>query len=629
MQRFEITRYVKKLLPFIIIVCVALTFAVHSFLNSRQTYYAQAVIKYEGDNPQVGLTPSGETLDVNQIKSSAVMTKVIENLRLDEIPYSVDDLISRTKIWEIVDADEQARKDALLEEGEEYENKPIKYIVSFYAYKDEGPGFARSVLDEILDVYFVNYSEQYVNQGSTTNALKNIYNENYDYIEIMEIISDQLKGTQETLSARINSNPTFRSAATGKSFLDFYNEIYYLSRVKLSKINAQILEYQITKNKDLLISNYTERIRQNDLTESKDIKKIDDVLMLIEAYVNKMQESGNTDITYEYILDDVYDGYVLDETGAVIQKADQTVTYDDLIYNWRDYSREQKESIIDTAYSRYIMDTFSRCMEYGVTACSGDANHTCAAVSMPEYSDIVNKIETEIKDLVDRLNVLYNEIDVSNNEFNEYLGARNISTLSSASVKESMNVKLYTFIAALFLLVVCCCGAIVLGRLADIVQYAFYTDHMVKFNNRMAFDSYLKKNDKKLLGDGTLCIVLNLKNHNSINKSAGRDITDKIIVLIADIIRDVFNKMDTFNVYNGNGQYIIIVEKSDYVAVEYIMNRFKVLLDNREIYREGPIVYELGISESSRDHARSVRGLLTKAVQSKVEYVSDYTEEDL
>ena len=528
-----------------------------------------------------------------------------------------------------MDADEQARKDALLEEGEEYKNKPIKYIVSFYAHKDEGLGFARSVLDEILDVYFANYSEQYVNQGSTTNALKEIYNENYDYIEIMEIISDQLKGTQETLSARIESNPTFRSAVTGKSFLDLYNEIDFLSKVKLSKIKAQILEYQVTKNKDILISNYTERIRQNDLTEGKDTKEIDDVLMLIEEYVNKMQGSGNTDITAEYILDDVYDGYVLDENGEVIQKADQTVAYDELIYNWRDYSREQQEAIIDTAYSKYIMDTFNRCVENDVAACSGDEYHTCAAVSMPEYSNIVNKIETEIENLVDQLNILYNEIDASNSEFNEYLGARNISTLSSTSVKESMNVKLYTFIAALFLLIVCCCSAIVLGQLADIIQYAFYTDHMVKFNNRMAFDSYLKRNDKKLLGDGTLCIVLNLKNHESINKSVGRDITDKIIVLIANIIRDVFNKMDTFNVYNGNGQYIIIVEKSNYVAVEYIMNRFKLLLDSREVYREGPIIYELGISESSRDHVRSVRGLLTKAVQSKVEYTSNYTGEDI
>lgn len=50
MKEFQISRYVKKWLPLIIVVCVALTGAVYVFLSSSQTYIASAVIRYEGED---------------------------------------------------------------------------------------------------------------------------------------------------------------------------------------------------------------------------------------------------------------------------------------------------------------------------------------------------------------------------------------------------------------------------------------------------------------------------------------------------------------------------------------------------------------------------------------------------
>ena len=98
MKRFQLSRYVKKWLPLIIAACFILTAGVFSFLRASQTYLASAVIRYEGEDAEEGLTPSGTELDVNEIKSSAIMSQVITNLKLDTVPYSVDDLISRVKI---------------------------------------------------------------------------------------------------------------------------------------------------------------------------------------------------------------------------------------------------------------------------------------------------------------------------------------------------------------------------------------------------------------------------------------------------------------------------------------------------------------------------------------------------
>ena len=99
---------------------------------------ASAVIQFNHEGADEGLTPLGTELNVDEIKSSAIMSKVLENLSLGEDSYSVDDLISRLSVTEVVDEDEQAAKDAAIENGEEYTYEPTVFIISFTAQYDEG-----------------------------------------------------------------------------------------------------------------------------------------------------------------------------------------------------------------------------------------------------------------------------------------------------------------------------------------------------------------------------------------------------------------------------------------------------------------------------------------------------------
>ncbi len=181
MKNFQIMRYLKKLLPIIVILCLLATFVINIKLKSSNTYVASEVIHYNDPAAEQGLTPTGSKLDVNEIKSSAVMSKVVEKMGLTGI-YSVDNLISRVSITAIPDEDKVAQKEAKLEEGEEYIYEPSTYIVSFTATNNEGSEFARTILDETLDVYFAEYSQKYVNVAPAKNIIENIESENYDYI---------------------------------------------------------------------------------------------------------------------------------------------------------------------------------------------------------------------------------------------------------------------------------------------------------------------------------------------------------------------------------------------------------------------------------------------------------------
>ena len=297
MRNFQIMRYLKKLLPIIVVFCMLATFAIYYELNNANEFVASEVIHYNDAAAEQGLTPTGSKLDVNEIKSSAVMSKVVDRMDLVGI-YSVDSLISRVQITGLPGEDKLAQKEAKLEEGEEYVYEPSTFIVSFTATSDEGSTFARTILDEMLDVYFSQYSQKYVNMAPANNVIKDIESENYDYIEMVELIEEGIDDTLTTLYQRMAKNPYYRATSTGISFSDLADEFSYLRSVKLSALFSKIYKYQITKNKTVLLSDYQTRIDNNSIAEVKEESIIEDVVGVIDAYVEKMRNSGNTNITY-------------------------------------------------------------------------------------------------------------------------------------------------------------------------------------------------------------------------------------------------------------------------------------------------------------------------------------------
>lgn len=619
MKNFKIIKYLKKLLPIIVILCLVATYAINLKLKGSNTFVASEVIHYNDPAAEQGLTPTGSKLDVNEIKSSAVLSKVVDKMGLTGI-YSVDSLISRVSITPLPDEDKVAQKEAKLEEGEEYIYEPSTYIVSFTATNNEGAEFARTIIDEILDVYFSQYSQKYVNVAPANNVIENLHQENYDYIEMIEMIDSGVDETLNTIYQRVNQNPYYRATSTGASFSDLADEFNYLRNVKLSSLFSKIYKYQITKNKTILVSDYTTRIDNNKILDAKEESIVKDTVAIIDAYVEKMRESGNTNITYEYILDNIHENNLLE--GAL---GDQTVTYDELIFSWRDHKETKEYAIIDTAYCKYIINTFSACLgKCEHNECS-NSNKTCSEIHIENYQQLKEEIDVEIQELINELSSLYSTTMQTNDEYNKYLGASYISVLSSASVKPSVNVNLYTLIAFFFLVILCCGGAIVIGRFGDIVNHIFYVDHLTEFNNRAYFDKYLKGMDKKLLDDGTVYCVIDLTNLTAINADYSRQVGDEVIKVFTNYLKEAFGKTKADFIYNGNGSFIIIASDSDYITVEDIIGLFTLRLSEREEHQDINIEYKVGIAETFKDN-QTARKLLSEAIKNKKDYSKKETE---
>lgn len=616
MKNLNFMKYLKKILPFIIVFCVLATCVVNSKLKASNTYVASEVIHYNDPLTEQGYTPTGAKLDVNEIKSSAVVSKVVNRLELTGI-YSVDSLISRISITPIPDEDKLAQKEAKLEDGEEYIYEPSTYIVSFTATNSEGPEFARTILDEILDIYFAEYSQKYVNVAPAANVIANIENGNYDYIEMIELIDAGINETLNTLYLRMAQNPYYRGTKTGVSFSDLADEFNYLRQVTLAGLFSDIYNYQVTKNKTLLISDYMTKIDNNNIAAATEENIVNDTIAIIEAYVEKMRESGNTDISSEYILDTLYER----EDDENSSSEDQTVTYDQLIFDLRNHSENKEHLLIDTAYSKYIISIFTEC----TGECENEECHsspmTCTQIHNENYEAVKAEIDAGIKTLVDDLEELYVLTMETNDEYNYYLGASYISVLSSASVYSSVNVNLYTFIAFFFLIFVCCGGAIILGRIGDIVQGVFYTDQLTEFSNRAYFDKYLKSMDKKLLDDGVVYCVVDIANLITINAEHSRELGDSIIKLFTRYLKETFGKTSAEFIYNGKGCFVIMAQNVDYTNVEDIMHLFGIRLDDREEYRHITIEYKVGIADTIQGN-QTARKLLAQAIKNKKTFKS-------
>ena len=249
---------------------------------------------------------------------------------------------------------------------------------------------------------------------------------------------------------------------------------------------------------------------------------------------------------------------------------------------------------------------------------------TCAQLHSAEYTQAMQQVEAELTELIADLTELYEVTQKTNEEYNAYLGASYISVLSTASVKSSINVKLYTVIAFIFLVVLGCGGAIVLGRIGDIVHYIFYTDHLTELNNRAYFDKYLKSMDKMLLDDGTVYCMVDISNLATINAEHTRQTGDGIIKLFTSYLQNAFGKANADFIYNGNGSFIIVVSNSDYITVEDIMHLFGSQLGERDSFKEIRIEYKVGVAETFNDR-KTARRLLSETIKNKKEFVSEAT----
>lgn len=605
MKDFQIFRYLKQFKYLIAIGSVLAGFMFYYVASNRmQSYTASTVIEYTNTGASEGLAPDGSKIDTSEIYGSYIIAKVIQNLGIDPSTANMDDIRNSITITSIITDEQQQIFDAKVTQGEDASLIATRYMVTFNSGVASGKDYPRAMLNEILDVYSAYYGETHVNSARSPNGVNDIYDKGYDYIEMMDVIDESLTATLQTLNGKISGDSTFRSSVTGYSFSDLYREYELLQNIEVPKITAQILAGKITKNRDILLAKY--RNRNNDLSieNSASEQEVEKIMEVIDSYVQMMSDSGNTNITSEYILSDIYD----DTQGGLYSKTDQTTSYDKLFIRYVQDRTGYTANEIDAAYNQYILDTFSDAQE--------------------ESSEEDQQAVTQaIRSLVEKINTLYADMEETTDEYNEYLGAANISVLSSVGVTEKISINKFTMMIVVVFGVFGCLGAIALGRLWDIIEYYMFTNKTVNLPNRARCDQFIAGMESKMLSNSYVCVAFKLTNLQEENRRLGRNAGNQMMKTFARVLTSIFVPSKTvFVAYNDSAQYLVFADEYNPEQTKASLAQMRTVLAQKCEREAFEIEYDEGYACSGEEQSFYIRRLLSIALSRQNENRQSDTE---
>ena len=603
MKSFNIIRYLKKWWPLIALMSFCAGVFFMRYATSNQSYTAQSIIKYNYSKAEDGKTPSGEDLDVSEIFSSTVVKEAIENLGLT---VNVDTIRSGGTVTGIVPDDVTKTQEAKIDKGEDVEEyHSTEYIVKLSVSSEYSTEYVRTMLDEILSCYFANFGEKYVDYSTIPNNAAALDGQGYDYIEQAEILNDTVAEITANLGNCQAAHPEFVSSTTGLSLSDLLDEYNYVSDVEIPYLFSEILGGKLTQNREVLLKKYQERYNTYVMDGDVDSEKVAAVLEVIQSYGNKNKDgslyyqrgarSGTDDDTGGFVLSDVYE----EDTNI-----DRTTVYDNLISDYVTILNRQSNNVIDAAYCQYIINMFQ-----------GASDSSDVSDENQAFTD--QAVEQEIAALQGRLNTLYETLSLTMKEYNEYCGAVNLGVLASTTVSEKINVKLYILLGVAVFFILGICGAILLGRIQDFVEYLFFTEQSLDMPNRTACDLFIRNNSSRVLPDDTVCVVVELANLSQINTVYGRERGNAMLTQFADFLKEASATCGTVY-YNGGQQFIGFFDQCRMEDAESFADYFHRLIAayNAES-TEATYEYVIGISESKANNAYSIRALLREALRTK------------
>lgn len=603
MKSFNIIRYLKKWWPLIALMSFCAGVFFMRYATSNQSYTAQSIIKYNYSKAEDGKTPSGEDLDVSEIFSSTVVKEAIENLGLT---VNVDTIRSGGTVTGIVPDDVTKTQEAKIDKGEDVEKyHSTEYIVKLSVSSDYSTEYVRTMLDEILSCYFANFGEKYVDYSTIPNNAAALDGQGYDYIEQAEILNNTVAQITANLGNCQTAHPEFVSSTTGLSLSDLLDEYNYVSDVEIPYLFSEILGGKLTQNREVLLKKYQERYNTYVMDGDVDSEKVAAVLEVIQSYGNKNKDgslyyqrgarSGTEDDTGGFVLSDVYE----EDTNI-----DRTTVYDNLISDYVTILNRQSNNVIDAAYCQYIIGVFQDAAD------STDVSSENQAFSQ-------QSVEQEIDALQSQLNSLYESLSITMKEYNEYCGAVNLGVLASTTVSEKINVKLYILLGVAVFFILGVCGAILLGRIQDFVEYMFFTEQLLDMPNRTACDLFIRNNSGRVLPDDTVCVVVELANLSQINIVYGRERGNAMLAQFAGFLKEASATCGTIY-YNGGQQFIGFFDQCRMEDAESFADYFHRLIAayNAES-TESTYEYAIGIAESKASNAYSIRALLREALRSR------------
>lgn len=606
MKKFQVFRYLRKFRYLILVVALLGSVLIYRYATSKQQYVASTVIEYTNKDAADGKTPSGADIDVNEIYSSSVISDVISDLKLDT---NIDAVRSCCNVEEVIPDEEVERKDAILKKGDEYNYFPTQYKVTFVANSSKSEEYARDVLDSIISHYFQYYSKKYVEYAIVPNNTSNISTDKYDYLDCIEMMDASVTEVKNYLDGKASSHDIFRSSKTGYTFGDLSDQYDYISTTIIPKLYATIYNQRLVSDKEGLIKRYSDEFAGNTINVNNLTSQISQLETLTNQYADKIINANSDMGKYNFSQEN---SLIVNNVQEYNEQRDKETTYDDLIKKYVSLNSERGNYTASITHDNDVLSTFS-----------GED------VSNDKDSEMASYVTKFIGVLQNQLDGMYSILLNTLNEFNEVVGAENISIRSSISAGESVNVKLYLIVAIILFLIIGGVGAIVLGRIGDFIEYYMYTNRATQLPNRNKCNLVIDDLSKNALPEEYSCVVLRLQSLRHLNTSRSRKNGDLALKQFGKIINGLKDSFG-FVGYNDGDNFMALFENCTTARANTFISQLRE--DAAEVNEsEGKdlIDFVSGIANSTDDDVYEVRKLISKAFANigKQESADKKTEE--
>lgn len=573
MKDFQILRYIKRWKYLIILLMVLGLSAFYLYLSKQQYYYATMKIEYLNSKASEGMTPNGAKLNPEEMRAAVIVSSALEDIGLD---INVDSVRNSLSIEGVLTEEEQNRKNALLNKGEEYVLKPTNYQAKLSLNSKYSEEVVQSLLTAIVNRYMTWYGNQYVITRAKPGILDADLLDKYDYIVVLDMISKAIYNMLEYIN--INGE-TFRSTQTGLSFYDLQTRLQWLRDVRLEDVYVKTINSGITKDPDLLTDYYSAVIAENTLLKEQKLVQVEEMEKLLKVYVSQMlgaqdfsnAANGTNDSSNYIILSNVYEIY--DENHDPV------------------YSKNNYEELMDR-YASYLSSVYSyeqkiKDSEYIL--------QRLATVSEASSEKSQQAIHGEISALIDQVNSIYSQVDIVGTEFNQSQVAKNIRITTSAKSAKGVNIALYMALAAVLFLGIGCTGAIVLGRAGDLMEYVLYTDKVTGLPSRISCDEQIEKISKLGALDSFCCVCLFVTNLGEINNRMGRDVGNQMLAELG-LILQITAKQYGFIGYNNGNQFLCLLDNCVYEKAKDMLDFIGIELEKSQAAVKPSIVAKIGDS---------------------------------
>ncbi|MDD4690190.1 MAG: hypothetical protein PHE51_10655 [Eubacteriales bacterium] len=292
----------KKVIAFLIIAFIA-SCAMTFYKTMEVTRIKSMVVTLNYEEAKSGLNPDGSRFSISDIKSDLVLENAIRIL--GDSSLSVNKIKDRIYVDSKMPIAAIEKTNAAIASGSVYSYTPTEFDIYYSQKKKIAKNNTANFLAALSQAYRDYFIERYTGKNTVLDFDETNSFEDYDYYEIHTYFEDKINSMITYVGKQQEQDPSFRSKNTGYTFKNITNMLINLRDKDLTKLEAYILQNQISKDKAKFVGKQKYLVEQEQLKYDTNMSAsniTNEALKIYDPYVTGVTFVPSIDGNNQYYM---------------------------------------------------------------------------------------------------------------------------------------------------------------------------------------------------------------------------------------------------------------------------------------------------------------------------------------